>query len=42
MIKLAISPEQLAPPAGPYPARTTIAVAALPLGACVEIDMVVQ
>ena len=26
----------------PYPARTTIAVAALPLGACVEIDMVVQ
>ena len=26
----------------PYPARTTIAVLALPLGACVEIDMVVQ
>ena len=26
----------------PYPARTTIAVAALPLGACVEIDMIVQ
>jgi 2-iminobutanoate/2-iminopropanoate deaminase len=26
----------------PYPARTTIGVAALPLGACVEIDMVVQ
>lgn len=25
----------------PYPARTTIAVAALPLGACVEIDLVV-
>lgn len=28
--------------AAPYPARTTIGVAALPLGACVEIDMVVQ
>ena len=26
----------------PYPARTTIAVAALPLGARVEIDMVVK
>ena len=26
----------------PYPARTTIAVAALPLGACVEIDIVVE
>lgn len=26
----------------PYPARTTIAVAALPLGACVEIDMIVR
>jgi len=26
----------------PYPARTTIAVAALPLGACVEIDLVVK
>jgi 2-iminobutanoate/2-iminopropanoate deaminase len=26
----------------PYPARTTIAVAALPLGAVVEIDLVVQ
>ena len=26
----------------PLPARTTIGVAALPLGACVEIDMVVQ
>ncbi len=26
----------------PYPARTTIAVAALPLGACVEIDLVVE
>ena len=26
----------------PYPARTTIAVAALPLGAAVEIDLVVQ
>ncbi|MGA7711409.1 MAG: Rid family detoxifying hydrolase [Rhizomicrobium sp.] len=25
----------------PYPARTTIAAAALPLGACVEIDLVV-
>ena len=25
----------------PFPARTTIAVAALPLGACVEIDLVV-
>lgn len=25
----------------PYPARTTIAVAALPLGACVEIDLIV-
>ncbi len=25
----------------PYPARTTIAAAALPLGACVEIDFVV-
>jgi 2-iminobutanoate/2-iminopropanoate deaminase len=24
----------------PYPARTTIAVAALPLGACVEIDVI--
>ncbi len=26
----------------PYPARTTIAVAGLPLGACVEIDLVVK
>ena len=26
----------------PYPARTTVAVAALPLGAAVEIDMVVR
>jgi 2-iminobutanoate/2-iminopropanoate deaminase len=26
--------------AQPYPARTTIAVAALPLGACVEIDLI--
>ena len=26
----------------PYPARTTIAVAALPFGACVEIDLVVK
>lgn len=26
----------------PYPARTTIAVAALPLGAAVEIDMVAE
>jgi 2-iminobutanoate/2-iminopropanoate deaminase len=26
----------------PVPARTTIAVAALPLGACVEIDLVVK
>ena len=26
----------------PYPARTTVAVAALPLGASVEIDLVVQ
>jgi 2-iminobutanoate/2-iminopropanoate deaminase len=26
----------------PFPARTTIAVAALPLGACVEIDIVVK
>ncbi|MES2937009.1 MAG: Rid family detoxifying hydrolase [Pseudomonadota bacterium] len=26
----------------PYPARTTIGVAALPLGAAVEIDLVVQ
>ena len=26
----------------PYPARTTIAVAGLPLGACVEIDFTVQ
>jgi 2-iminobutanoate/2-iminopropanoate deaminase len=26
----------------PFPARTTIAVAALPLGACVEIDFVVK
>ena len=25
-----------------FPARTTIAVAALPLGACVEIDLVVK
>ena len=28
--------------AAPYPARTTIGVAALPLGASVEIDMVVH
>jgi 2-iminobutanoate/2-iminopropanoate deaminase len=28
--------------AAPYPARTTIAVAALPLGACVEMDLVVR
>src|SRR5260221_6356689 len=26
----------------PFPARTTIAVAALPLGACVKIDLVVK
>jgi 2-iminobutanoate/2-iminopropanoate deaminase len=26
----------------PYPARTTVAVAALPLGASVEVDMVVK
>jgi enamine deaminase RidA (YjgF/YER057c/UK114 family) len=26
----------------PRPARTVIAVAALPLGACVEIDLVVK
>ena len=26
----------------PFPARTTIAVAELPLGACVEIDLVVK
>ena len=26
----------------PYPARTAIGVAALPLGACVEIDLVVK
>lgn len=26
----------------PFPARTTVAVAALPLGACVEIDVVVR
>ena len=26
----------------PFPARTTIVVAALPLGACVEIDLVVK
>ena len=26
----------------PFPARTTIAVAALPLGACVEIDLLVK
>ena len=26
----------------PFPARTTIAVAALPLGACVEIELVVK
>jgi 2-iminobutanoate/2-iminopropanoate deaminase len=26
----------------PFPARTVIAVAALPLGACVEIDLVVK
>jgi 2-iminobutanoate/2-iminopropanoate deaminase len=26
----------------PYPARTTIGVAALPLGACVEMDLVVK
>ena len=28
--------------AQPYPARTTIGAAALPLGACVEIDLVVK
>ncbi len=28
--------------AAPYPARTTVAVAALPLGASIEIDMVVK
>ena len=26
----------------PFPARTTIAAAALPLGACVEIDLIVR
>jgi 2-iminobutanoate/2-iminopropanoate deaminase len=26
----------------PFPARTVIGVAALPLGACVEIDLVVK
>jgi 2-iminobutanoate/2-iminopropanoate deaminase len=26
----------------PYPARTAVSVVALPLGACVEMDMVVQ
>ena len=26
----------------PFPARTAIGVAALPLGACVEIDLVVK
>ena len=26
----------------PFPARTTIGAAALPLGACVEIDLVVK
>lgn len=26
----------------PFPARTTIGTAALPLGACVEIDLVVK
>ena len=26
----------------PFPARTTVAVAGLPLGACVEIDLVVK
>ena len=26
----------------PYPARTTVAVAALPLGAAIEIDLIVQ
>jgi 2-iminobutanoate/2-iminopropanoate deaminase len=26
----------------PFPARTTIAVAALPQGACVEIDLIVK
>ena len=26
----------------PFPARTTIGVAALPLGACVEVDLVVK
>jgi 2-iminobutanoate/2-iminopropanoate deaminase len=26
----------------PFPARTTIAVGALPLGACVEIDLIVK
>jgi len=28
--------------AAPYPARTTIAVAALPLGAAVEMDLVAR
>jgi len=26
----------------PYPARTTIALRALPLGACVEIDLIAR
>jgi 2-iminobutanoate/2-iminopropanoate deaminase len=26
----------------PFPARTTVAVAALPLGACIEMDLVVK
>jgi len=26
----------------PFPARTTMAVAALPLGACVDVDLVVK
>jgi 2-iminobutanoate/2-iminopropanoate deaminase len=26
----------------PFPARTVIAVAALPLGACVEFDLIVE
>jgi 2-iminobutanoate/2-iminopropanoate deaminase len=35
----AVYAEQFAPP---FPARTTVAVAALPLGASVEIDLIVQ
>ncbi len=42
MNKIAITSPELAPPVGPFSHRTTIAVAALPLGACVDIDLLVK